>query len=134
MTTIRATQVFEDSSNVILVDVPCDSSVYVKSAVRMESTGIAYNALADSIANSNVIGIVISKSSVTTCTIRVTGITDGVFTGLDVTQEYYLSHSVAGEITTTVPPSGSGYIRLKLGQPYSDTQFLVMKGERTIRA
>jgi hypothetical protein len=133
MTTVRATQVFEDSSNVILVEVPCDSTVYVNAAVRMESTGIAYNALADSIANSNVIGIVISKSSATVCTIRVTGVTNDIFTGLDVTKEYYLSDTIAGEITTTVP-STSGHVRLKLGQPYSDSQFLIMKGERTTRA
>ncbi len=120
-------------ANVILKDVPCELSVYVKSAVKMNSSGVASNALADILSNSNVIGIVESKPTTTTCNIRVLGTTEAIFSGLDVTKEYYLSDSVAGELTLT-PPINSGSVRLKVGQPFSSTEFLVIKGTRTVRA
>jgi len=120
-------------ANVVLKDVPCDLSVYIKSAVRMDALGIAYNALADILSNSNVIGIVESKPTTTTCNIRVLGTSTTIFTGLDVTKEYYLSASVAGGLTVS-PPTASGNVRLKIGQPFSATEFLVVKGTRTVRA
>ena len=120
-------------ANVLLSNVPCATAVYVGAAVRMDGTGTAQNAIATSAANSNIIGIVESKSSSTVCSIRVLGVSEGLFTGLDVTKEYYLSDTVAGDITTTVP-TASGSIILKVGQPYSATDFLVLKGTRTVRA
>jgi len=119
-------------ANVVIADVPCESSVYVKAAVIMQASGIAKNALADSLANSNVIGIVESKSSTTLCNIRVIGVTPSVFTGLDVSKEYYLSDVIDGDIVTTIPIT-SGHVVLKVGQPFSDQEFLVSKGQRTVR-
>lgn len=119
-------------ANVVLNDVSCDISVYVGAAVRMTTGGTALNAIADSLANSNVIGIVESKPSTTTCNIRVLGVSLSIYTGLDVTKEYYLSDSIAGEIQTSTPTS-SGSVILKLGQPFSDTEFLMTKGQRTVR-
>jgi len=120
-------------SNVILTNVDCEATVFVGAAVIMQSGGIAKNAIADSLANSNVIGIVESKSSSILCNIRVLGTTSAIYTGLDVTKEYFLSDTVAGELVTTVPTT-SGHVVLKLGQPFSATDFVVLKGQRTVRA
>lgn len=121
------------SANVVLTNVDCEASVYVGAAVVMNSSGVARNALADSLANSNVIGIVESKSTSVLCNIRVIGATEAIFAGLDETLEYYLSDTVAGAITTTIPIT-SGHVMLKLGQPLSETRFVVLKGQRVERA
>jgi len=120
-----------DSRNV-LFNVPCNSSVFVGAAVRM-SSGAAINAIADSIANSNVIGVVEAKASLNQCDIRVGGVTTGnIFSGLDETKEYFLSDSIAGDLTT-IPPLASTHIILRVGQPYDDQNLLVIKGTRIIR-
>ena len=119
-------------ANVVLLNVPCNSSVYVGAAVRMTSGGTAVNAQADSIANSNVIGVVEAKPSTNTCNIRVMGVSDAVFSGLDVTKEYYLSDAVAGQISTTIP-TASGSVVLRVGQPFSATEFLMNKGQQVVR-
>ena len=120
------------SANVVIVNVPCLSSVYVGAAVRMDSGGTAQNAIADSLANANVIGIVESKDGLNLCNIRVLGVSASIFAGLDVTKEYFLSDSVAGQITTTSPTT-TGHVMLKLGQPFSATEFLVNKGQQVVR-
>lgn len=119
-------------ANVVIQNVTCDNSVYVGSAVRLDSLGVAYNALADSLANSNVIGIVESKSSATVCNVRVLGVSEAIYSGLDVTKIYYLSDVTPGLITTSVP-TVTGHVKLLLGQPRSATEFLIAKGERTVR-
>jgi len=108
--------------------------VAVGNAVRMNSGGTAINALADSTANANVIGVVESKSTSVLCNIRVLGVTEGaIFAGLDVTKKYFLSDSVAGTMVTT-PPTASGSVILKIGQPFSATALLVLVGEGIVRA
>lgn len=119
------------SAGTMILNVPCDSTVFVNAAVRMNS-GTAYNALADSLINSNVIGFVESKPSTTLCNIRVSGVTSAVFSGLDETQEYFLSDVSAGTITL-IPPTIAGHVLLKLGQPFSATEFVVIKGNRIVR-
>lgn len=120
-------RVITSVSGIVISDVPCDSTVFVGAAVRMDNTGVAYNASAASEATANVIGVVQSKSSSTLCDIRVTGVTTAIYTGLDVTKEYFLSASVDGELTT-IPPASSGNIVLRVGQPYSGSRLLVNKG------
>lgn len=132
MTIFVSSQVPAESSGIILKNVACENDVYIGAAVRMLPTGVARNAIATSFEESNFIGIVFAKPTSTTCSIRVTGVTDAIFTGLDVTKEYFLSDTVAGLITTTVPNSANR-IRLIVGQPFSETQFLVNKRERTKR-
>ncbi len=119
-------------ANVVLLNVPCASSVYVGAAVRMNVGGTAINAIADNLENSNIIGIVELKQSLNVCNIRVLGVSENLFSGLDVTKEYYLSDSVAGQITTTIP-TASGSVVLRVGQPFSETDFLVNKGQRMQR-
>ena len=123
----------EAQNSLILNNVTCDSTVYVNSAVRLDSSGTAFNALADVYANSNVVGIVISKASSTLCTIQVTGVTPANFSGLDPAEEYFLSAATAGALTTT-PPAASGNIVLRVGQPFSATRMLMNKGTRIERA
>lgn len=120
------------SANVVLVDVDCESSVYVGAAVIMQASGIAKNGIATSLAESNIIGVVESKGSISKCNIRLIGQTGDIFTGLDVTKEYYLSASTPGAITTTIPTT-SGHVVLRIGQPFSATSFVVIKGQRTVR-
>ena len=98
----------------------------------MNTSGTAQNAIADSLANSNMIGICESKSSINVCDIRVLGTTGALYSSLDTTKEYYLSDSTPGQITTTIP-SASGHVVLKIGQPFSSTEMLVLKGQRTVR-
>lgn len=120
-------------ARVVLKNVPCASSVYIGAAVRM-SGGTAINAIADSLINSNIIGIVESKPSINQCNIRVAGLTEGnIFSGLDETREYFLSDSLAGGLTTT-PPSASGSILLRVGQPYDSQTLLCIKGQRVVRS
>lgn len=119
--------------NTVLQPVDCDASVYVGAWVRMTSLGIAVNALADSIVNSNVIGVCEAKLSATSCVVRFLGQTSDIFSGLDVTKEYFLSDTVAGDMTTT-PPTASTHIVLKVGQPFSALSFVVLKGIRMERA
>jgi len=120
-------------TNIIIPDVECETSVYVSAAVVTNSSGIARNALADSLTNSNVLGFVESKSAADRCDIRLISATSAIFTGLDVEKEYYLSDTVPGGIQT-IPPNTTGHIKLKLGQPFSSERFVIMKGERVVRA
>ncbi len=121
------------NANVVLTNVPCDPSVIVTDAVKMVA-GVAYQAQADAVGNSNLIGIVQSKSSSVLCDIRVTGITPPIFTGLDETKEYYLSTSTAGLVVDeTIATGGAGSVIIRVGQPFSSTEMFVSKGMRIIR-
>lgn len=118
-------------SGIILIDVTCDSSVSTGKWVRMDGN-TAVLAIADGYINSNVIGLVENKNGSTLCTIRVTGLSSDVFSGLDESQEYYLSDVNPGEMTLTAPVN-PGTILLKLGQPFNSTSFVIFKGLRMVR-
>jgi len=120
--------------DLLISNVPCDASVYLGAAVRMDSAGTLFNAIATSLSTSNVIGIVESKSSSVLCAVRVLGVTPAIFSGLDVLQEYFLSDVTAGLITTTPVLAISGHVVLSLGQPFSATRFLTKKGTAIIKA
>lgn len=120
--------------NVVLFNVPCEAAVIVTDAVKMVS-GTAYRALADSMANSNVIGVVQKKSSATLCDVRVSGVTPAIFTGLDETQEYVLSATTPGLLVPQASsPTGTGNVILRVGQPFDSQRLLVSKGTRIIRS
>lgn len=120
-------------AGIVIPDIACDASVYIGSAVYIDNSNIAQNALADNILTSNVLGFVESKSSTVLCDVRVSGRTLENFTGLDVTKDYYLSDTVAGGIQTSVPTT-SGHVKIRLGQPITDQRFVFLKGEPIIRA
>jgi hypothetical protein len=119
-----------DSS--LLKNVTCLSDVYVGSFVIINPSEVAENAMADSYSTSNVIGIVEVKHSSTLCDIRVSGISSDIFSGLDPALDYYLSDTVAGGISSSVPTI-SGHVKLKLGQSFGTNKFLFSKGERVVR-
>jgi hypothetical protein len=122
-----------DTANVLLKNVTCDASVYIGSFVYIEDiTFIAKNARADAYSTSNVIGLCESKTTTTLCNIRVLGTSSELFIGLDVTREYFLSDAIAGGLTITAP-TAHNHVMLKLGQPFTDKKFLVLKGSRVIR-
>ena len=111
----------------------CDASVAVGNVVRMNG-GTAVNALADSLTNSRIIGICVSKASATECDIQVTGFTDtGVLSGLSINTDYFLSETTPGAITTT-PPSGSGNTVTFIGRAYATNQLVINIGIPLIRA
>lgn len=116
----------------VIREVPYIGVIYLGAAVIMTSEGFAKLALADSFANSNVIGLIDSINNDNTCDVRFMGVTGQIFLGLDTTLEYYLSDTIPGGLTTN-PPTTIGHIRLKLGQPFSSTQFVFVKGERIIK-
>ena len=111
----------------------CDASVSVGDAVIVSAAGTVQRAIATSLASSNVLGICESKTDDTTCDIRVAGKTEAIYTGLDVTKEYFLSDLVAGGLTT-IPPTASGHVVVRLGQPVSETEFAVNKGLVILRS
>lgn len=127
-----------NQANNRLLNVPCDASVFVGAWVRMTGAGIAVNALADTVANSNVIGIVEEKPTTTTCNIRFLGLTiqsldlSTIHGVLDETKDYFLSETSAG-LMTIVAPTATGEVIVKLGQPFSTARFLVRVGDRIVR-
>lgn len=121
-----------NSANAILTNIPCDAFVGVGDFVRMEE-GVAVQAIADSLANSNVLGLVEQVNADSTCTIRVNGVSLSVFSSLDTGLEYYLSEVDPGKITSSAPIL-AGQIVLKLGQPFDSTRLIVLKGSRIVRA
>jgi len=117
----------------VLKNVPRDSAVVVGDAVKM-TAGTAFQAQADVVANSNVMGIVEEISSgPDLCNIRVTGKSKAVFAGLDTTKDYFLSSTTAGAFQTT-PPVGSGEVVLRVMQPFSSTIGVIVKDQRMVRA
>lgn len=125
-------EIISNTSGIILKNVDCVPSVFVGAVVRI-SGSVAVNALADSIANSNVLGICVSKSSSVLCDIRVSGLTESVLSGLNEANEYYLSDTVAGELTTTIPVT-TNHVVFKIGVPFNATQLVIDKGTRMVRS
>lgn len=133
MTFISQTTRPLSTPDILVPDVICDASVVVGDWVRMNASNIAVKALADNADNSNTIGLVEEKITSTKCVVRVAGVSRSLFSGLDVTKEYFLSSATSGDMTLS-PPVGSGEIVLVLGQPFDGTRFLVQKGTRFRRS
>ena len=117
----------------LIKGVNCSPDVYVGSFVRMTEAEVIVNALADTYANSNVLGLVVGKESETVCDVRVSGVSNEIFTSLDTTVDCYLSATVPGGMSPLVP-TGVGEVKLKLGQSFGERKFLLQKGERAVRS
>ena len=118
-------------AEVLILDVPCDPSVYEGAAVY-KNGDVAYNAIANNASTANFIGIAETKTSPVLCNLRVLGVTPEIYSSLDQTKDYVLSDTVPGLITTT--QVGPGNFIVPCGQPFSDKRFLVKKGNITKRA
>lgn len=134
----------------------CDPDVFVGSAVRFSKENlseytmdewsslllldslVAYHydvvavlAIASNIVESNVAGIVESKSTSTSCVIRTSGPTEEIFMGLDTEDEYFLSDEIAGKIVpSSLAPTEVGSIVVKIGQAINENQMSYIRGER----
>lgn len=120
-----------DKANSVISGITVDPSVVVGDCVRILG-GIAYPAQADSLENSNVLGIVEQIDGLT-AQVRVAGVTLPIFSGLEEDKEYFLSDQVAGGLQD-VPPTAPGSVLLRIGQPYDSERLFLLKGERTVRA
>jgi hypothetical protein len=109
--------------------IACETSVYVGAFVRFTSGGVIANARADAKSTSKVIGMVEAIYGGTECDVRVKGLASVTLSSLDVTEDYYLSPSVAGAKTSS-RPSSSGQYAVSLGQALNATQFFVNIGSR----
>lgn len=117
----------------LIASLTCDAGVAVGEWVRVDASGVIQQAQADTIANAHVFGVVESKATSTTCTVRVAGISSALFSSLDETTEYFLSPTTAGAMQTTPPGMGSGYVAISLGKPATETKFSVNIGIRSQR-
>lgn len=136
----------------------CDPDVFVGGAVRLTKDNIveytmdswtslallpqldleSYDSVAvlgqaDSMENANVIGIVESKSSSTSCTVRLLGVSASIYVGLDVLKEYYLSDTYPGVLVDEDDmPTSPGSVVVKVGQPASHDRMTYVRGERRL--
>lgn len=116
----------------VIENVTCDATVAVGNVVRMNGT-TAINALANNTTNSKAIGVCISKTSATECNIQVTGSTTAVFGGLTPSENYFLSSTTPGALTTT-PPSASGNVVIHIGRAYTSSQLVLQIGTQVRRS
>ena len=105
----------------------CDSAVAVGDAVYLDG-GTLEKADASAFSTSGVLGIVIKKVTSTTCNVVKFGRTGPIFSGLDVTKEYFLSSTTPGAITSTFP-SGDEEVVIRVGRPLDSENFNVNVGQ-----
>lgn len=92
---------------------------------------VARNARADALATSNVIGLVESKSTSTTCLVRIGGVSAANYLGLDIEDEYFLSDVTPGGIVpSALKPVSIGRVSLRLGQSLDQFRMIFERGER----
>ena len=119
--------------NAVLDNVPCDSTVAIGDVVRATLAGEVVRAEANDISTALVLGVCESKTSAVLCSVRLSGLSKPVFSGLDVTKTYFLSDSIPGALTT-VAPSASGSVVVKIGQPFSASALIVGVASPIVRA
>jgi hypothetical protein len=121
---------FQNNSNSVLKGVRCDESVFVGALVRAEEE-VLFLASASTYLTSNVFGVIEKKVNPTECWVRVSGVTESLYSGLEESEEYFLSTN-PGHLTA-IPPNGSGVVVLRVGQPFSSSRLLLSKGVRIVR-
>jgi len=113
--------------------VACEASVELADAVR-KNGAVLVQALADSKLNALVVGIVVKKHTSVLCDLLCDGVTDEIFSGLDASKKYFLSHTLPGKLTTVPVPTGSGFILIKIGDPLTDTRLIIRRSQIIIRS
>lgn len=107
----------------IIYNLECHSSVAVGSIVRFSGSTLI-NALADSISNAKIDGIIIDKPTSTTGHLMVTGLSPDIFFGLVPGTNYYLSADSNGSYDTALP-TGFGRVIVRIGKAVSETKILI---------
>jgi len=104
----------------------CAASVSANDAVSIVSSGTVEEASAESGAGQtgDAIGFVLSKPTSTTCIVQFVGLLDG-FSGLTVGNNYWLSQTLIGTITSTAPSSSGEKIQ-SLGIASSATELVII--------
>lgn len=135
MALIAQTSLARATPDILITGVEADASVAVGDWVRIDALEVAQRALADTASNANVFGLVEEKSG-TKVTIRVSGVSKALFTGLDPTKEYLLSSTTPGGMNQegVNVPMASGNCVVVVGKPMTATRFLVRIGPRMVRA
>lgn len=116
----------------LIQDVPCEPNMTIGALVYIDEFAMARKAKADLYETSNVIGVVERLNGISKCDIRVGGLTGELYDNLDTSLDYYLSDTVAGEISPFVP-TVSGHVKLRVGQSFGRKRLLLQKGERLVR-
>ena len=143
----------------VVYNVACDSEVFVSSVVMLKKDSPVENpmdtwpslqillaienysygrkaflACADTLENSNVLGVVVDKLSPTLCSIALPGSsTDDIYFGLDVEEEYYLSNVDPGYlISSSNFDLQSGTVLVRVGQALSETKLRLSRGDRRV--
>jgi len=111
-------------------DITCDASVAIGDIVRLSGSTIV-KAQANNFTNSKAIGICTSKASTTVCNVQVTGFTTTVFSGLTSGTLYFLSDSVAGQLTA-IPPTTSGSYVIRIGAAFESNK-IIMQIQRIVK-
>lgn len=133
MSLISQTSLPLSTPDLLIRQVPCDSSVIVGDWVYLDSSGVAFKAIATGAVQSNVFGIIESKDSAVLCNVRTMGQSSELFSSLDPSKDYFLSSVTAGAMTQ-MPPAGSAEYVVSLGRPVTDKRFLVLRPVRMQRA
>lgn len=109
------------------IDYECDTSVNVNDVVAQSNIDLVIRAVATQPLSGRVVGIVIGKSSPTTCKVRIIGPAPG-FTNLIPGSQYYLSPSVPGAITGAIPTT-IGHVVYRVGFAKNQTTIFVILDE-----
>lgn len=123
MANISQTSTVVDVASRVILDVNCTSSTQIGDWVYNNS-GIYTPAIATSMVTSRVIGIITEKLGPTVARVRVSGVSEAIFTALLVNTPYFLSAVTAGQMTNVIPTT-SGHILLNLGEVFSPTEFTI---------
>lgn len=118
--------VFVDDLTTLLA-MTSDYYTAIGSVVYVDSSGVMQKAIATSSTTANVIGIISKKPLSDKSNIKHAGTIEGVFTGLTIGADYYLSATTAGAITTSVPSSGN--YKIKIGTAIKSNVLLIRIGE-----
>lgn len=120
----------KDSS--VLESIACDASVSVGDVVRI-SGGTVVTAQADSLGNSQFVGIVEAKATSVLCDVRVSGVSPAIYAGLTIGAAYFLDPTTPGAITTS-PPTGSSEVVVRVGHSIAADRLALAKGIPLVRS
>ena len=100
------------------VELNCTATEAIRDAVYVASDNTVNQATNTDIDKARAVGFILSKSSDTTCKVRVSGILSG-FTGLEAGKPYFLD-DVNGGITKD-PVTTTGRLKVRVGQAVNST-------------